>query len=110
MKQQFKELAIKAGLYVNVNGNPWPKNMNGEDIEGAYQKFAELVVKETLEVARAGIEYGPGMEDAVYKYFGVEEQRGWVCPKCKADRTKIACPLGFGAQVDGRCPMTAEAQ
>ena len=37
------------------------------------EKFAELVVKETLQVARAGIEYGDGMEDAVYKYFGVEE-------------------------------------
>jgi len=23
--------------------------------------------------ARAGIEYGDGMEDAVYKYFGVEQ-------------------------------------
>ena len=37
------------------------------------EKFAELIVKETLQVARAGIEYGDGMEDAVYKYFGVEE-------------------------------------
>jgi len=36
--------------------------------------------------------------------------KGWICPKCSADRTKIACPLGFGAQVDGRCPMTVEAQ
>ena len=37
------------------------------------EKFAELIVKETLQVARAGIAYGDGMEDAVYKYFGVEE-------------------------------------
>ena len=37
------------------------------------EKFAELIVKETLQVARAGIEYGDGMEDAVYKYFGVKE-------------------------------------
>lgn len=36
------------------------------------QKFAELIVKETLQVARAGIEFGDGMEDAVYAYFGVE--------------------------------------
>lgn len=40
----------------------------------------------------------------------VEENKGWVCPKCGADRTKIACPLGFGATVDGRCPMIATAQ
>lgn len=78
--------------------------------ERALEKYAELIIKETLEVARAGVEYGDGMEDAVYKYFEIAEQRGWVCSKCGADRTKIACPLGFGAQVDGRCPMTAEAQ
>ena len=36
------------------------------------EKFAELIVKETLQVARAGIEFGDGMEDAVYTYFGVE--------------------------------------
>jgi len=35
-------------------------------------RFAQLIIKETLQVARAGIEYGDGMEDAVYKYFGVE--------------------------------------
>lgn len=39
----------------------------------ALYDFAELIVKETLQVARAGIEFGDGMEDAVYKYFGVEE-------------------------------------
>ena len=37
------------------------------------EKFAELIIKETLQVARAGIEFGDGMEDAVYKYFGVNE-------------------------------------
>ena len=33
--------------------------------------FAELIIKETLEVARAGIEFGDSMESAVYTYFGV---------------------------------------
>lgn len=45
------ELATKAGLYVDVNGKPWPRNMNGEDIEGAYQKFAELIVLECAEIS-----------------------------------------------------------
>ena len=46
----------------------------GYYVPGEYfEKFAELIVKETLQVARAGIAYGDGMEDAVYKYFGVEE-------------------------------------
>jgi hypothetical protein len=51
MNQRIQELAQKAGLYVDVNGQPWPRNMNGEDIEGAYQKFAELIVAECAKIA-----------------------------------------------------------
>ncbi len=38
-----------------------------------YNLFAEMIIKETLQVARAGVEFGPSMEDAVYNYFGVKE-------------------------------------
>ena len=65
MNPRFKELAIQAGAYED-----------GDSILTGpmdVAKFAELIVKETLQVARAGIEFGNGMEDAVYKYFGVEE-------------------------------------
>lgn len=37
------------------------------------QKFAELIIKETLTVARAGMEYGPSMDEVVYGYFGIKE-------------------------------------
>jgi len=37
------------------------------------EKFAELIIKETLQVAKAGVEFGPSMDEAVYTYFGVEE-------------------------------------
>lgn len=47
-------------------------NMDYVDLSKFAEKFAELIVKETLQVARAGIEYGPSMEEVVYKYFGVE--------------------------------------
>ena len=43
------------------------------DLNKFTEVFADLLIKETLDVARAGIEFGDGMEDAVYKYFGVEE-------------------------------------
>ena len=43
------------------------------DLNKFTEVFAELLIKETLDVALAGIEFGDGMEDAVYKYFGVEE-------------------------------------
>lgn len=49
MNEQIRSLAIEAGLYVDVNGSPWPRNMNGEDIEGAYQQFAEAVVLKCLD-------------------------------------------------------------
>ena len=38
-------------------------------------KFAELIVEETLQVARAGIEYGPSMDEVVYGYFGMLNER-----------------------------------
>ena len=65
---KFDDLMYRAGLTAQ---GCWDE-MDEYD-RNAIQKFAELIIKETLQVARAGIEYGPGMEDAVYKYFGVEE-------------------------------------
>jgi hypothetical protein len=37
------------------------------------KEFAELIIKETLQVAKAGVEFGPSMEEAVHAYFGVKE-------------------------------------
>ena len=70
MNERIRELAKEALEYAEKNQSAevqqhWFKLYN--------EKFAELIVKETLQVARAGIEFGDGMEDAVYKYFGVEE-------------------------------------
>ena len=68
MNDRIQELADQAKLSIPVGmyePDAWIREYN--------RKFAELIVKETLQVARAGIEYGDGMEDAVYKYFGVEE-------------------------------------
>lgn len=36
------------------------------------EDFAKLIIKETLQVARAGIEFGPSMDEAVENYFGVK--------------------------------------
>ena len=65
MNKRLLHLFNKAGFH--------QPEMERLGIEDKFEKFAELIVKETLQVARAGIEYGDGMEDAVYKYFGVEE-------------------------------------
>jgi hypothetical protein len=107
MNERIKLLAEQAEKYADYN-------FKGENFwsEAYESKFAELIVLECAEV----VKWTPSMvpNDTIIKnikeHFGVEEPKGWVCPKCNADRTKIACPLGFGATVDGRCPMTVEAQ
>ena len=76
--------------------------------EAALEKYAELIVKECAEIADKAEPFLAS--DLIKQHFAVEESKGWVCPKCGVDRTKNVCPLGFGATVDGRCPMTMEAQ
>jgi len=74
MHPQIQKLAQEAGLYVDVNGQPWPRNMNGEDIEGAYQKFAELVIQECATVIEKNLFKGIGWNTsrAVKRHFGIE--------------------------------------
>ena len=70
MNEKIKQLAEQADAYAHLTG----EGMIYQKTRDRYtEKFAELIVKETLQVARAGIEYGPSMEEVVYKYFGVEE-------------------------------------
>lgn len=66
MNERIKKLAEQAGSTHKQNLGVY--QFYSDELE----KFAELIIKETLEVARAGVEYGDGMEDAVYRYFGVE--------------------------------------
>lgn len=70
MNERIKELAHQA---FDTAEYPADQQYRIEPNSAFCKKFAELIIKETLEVARAGVEYGDGMEDAVYRYFGVEE-------------------------------------
>lgn len=36
------------------------------------QKFAELIIKHTIDAAKAGSEFGPSIESAVYAYFELD--------------------------------------
>ena len=75
MNLRIRELVKQAGGHFsthNLMSNPVQHRESIELWDKNIEKFAELLVKETLQVARAGIEYGDGMEDAVYQYFGVE--------------------------------------
>ena len=79
MNERIRELISQSYEYAVVTTiDPFTQEVVTDYIDGTKpifnkEKFAELIVKETLQVARAGIAYGDGMEDAVYKYFGVEE-------------------------------------
>ena len=71
MNERIKLLAQDAGMYVDVKGEPWPKWMGAEECEVAYQKFAELIVRECMSNL-----YLNGYDDAmiqIQRHFGVEE-------------------------------------
>ena len=72
MNERIKELAIQAGFFYEDYKDIWYLEYHNETCEEEMKKFAELIIKETLEVARAGVEFGDGMESAVENYFGVK--------------------------------------
>jgi len=77
------------------------------------EKFALLIVRECAGVVGTAVDQREPASTYVGKikqHFGVEESKGWVCPKCGTDRTKAVCPQGPSATVDGRCPMVISAQ
>lgn len=70
MNYRIKELAVEAGMYVDLKGEPWPKWMGAEECEVAYEKFAELIVKECMSNL-----YLYGYDDAMFQikqHFGVK--------------------------------------
>lgn len=48
-----------------------PSNISYAFTPQQLEKFAELIIRDTLDVARAGVEFGPSMDEAVYTYFGL---------------------------------------
>ena len=76
LQDRIKQLAIRADLYVDVKGEPWPRNMNGEDIEGAYERFAQLIIEECAMVVEQNVFEGIGRNAsrAVKRHFGVYKE------------------------------------
>jgi hypothetical protein len=68
MNEQILKLGVEAGLYVDLNGTPWPRAMSAEESEAAYKKFAELIVQDVLdEVLQA-------MDDGMDVYYTVADK------------------------------------
>ncbi len=73
MNQRSKQLAIEAGLYVDLKGEPWPKWMSAEECEVAYPRFAELIVKEMLATCEEHPAWtGRMIGEQIKQRFGVE--------------------------------------
>jgi hypothetical protein len=84
MNKRIQQLAQEAGMYVDLNGNPWPKWMSAEECEVAYKKFAELIVRECVRIVAKrkdqAIDDGWNVDEAMSmaemdleEHFGVEE-------------------------------------
>ena len=71
MNERIQKLADEAGLYVELYGRPWPKSMSAEECEVAYKKFAELIVKETMQVVANNLPPNTYLDvaDAVIEHF-----------------------------------------
>ena len=106
MNERIYELAEQAGAYCEVlrGGDYKPPVLDGMNLE----KFAELIVLKCAEIADTAEPFLAS--DLIKQHFGIEERKGWVCPKCGVDRTQDVCPKGHTAAVTGDCPMTATAQ
>ena len=77
MNERYMELAEQAGLKVNADGEIGPAYFGS--VDSGYRKFAELIVRECLEIAieEEALFEGP-VETMIRKRFGVEklESRG----------------------------------
>ena len=83
MNKRIRDLGMQAGLYVDLNGTPWPRAMSAEESELAYEKFAELIVRECISIVAKrkdqAIDDGCNVDEAMsvaemdlLEHFGVE--------------------------------------
>ena len=73
MNKRIKELAVEAGLYVDLNGEPWPKWLGAEECELAYERFAESIIKECAkQVNHIRKQGGPTWGEVIQKHFDVD--------------------------------------
>ena len=73
MNERIRELAEQAGMYVDLNGNPWPKWMSAEECEVAYEKFAEFLIRECARQVNDVYKQGGGTyRESILKHFGIK--------------------------------------
>lgn len=114
MNDKFDDLMYEAGLTAQ---GCWDEM--DEYNRTAIMKFAELIVKECAKslwtdechTSDLAVEDFNRNSKRIKQHFGVEERKGWVCPKCSVDRLKEQCPLFNNIpRMIKECPMKVEAQ
>jgi hypothetical protein len=76
MNKKIKALAIEAGLYVDVNGEPWPKWMSAEECEEMYEKFAILLIEASAKKVDKVYKQGGGTYgETIRKSFGFYDKK-----------------------------------
>lgn len=96
MNERLKELAEQARQYASdyvANCKHYGYYMEHNEHNVKFEeKFAELLIKETIQIARVGMEFGPSMDEAVYTYFDLTPEIEY-CPKCNAEWSGTSCGL-----------------
>lgn len=98
MNERIQKLADEAGLYVDLYGKPWPKSMSAEECNAAYQKFAELIVKECAHIAWLNSTKDNVSHIVIRQHFGVESQSQFdqeAAAFIAAEDKKVASRYGY---------------
>ena len=130
MNERIEKLIKQAGIDL-----PDSSEYNGHIYRNSLERFAQLLERD-IEARHFSAGYISGKSDGITEtvkqclflcdqvtfagaddcmnnirdHFGVDESKGWICPKCGTDRTKQECPKGYTAALTGECPMIGEAQ
>ena len=98
MNERIQKLAQEAGLYVDLNGRPWPRAMSAEECEAAYQKFAESIVQECAHIAWLNSTKDNVSHIVIRQHFGVESQSQFdqaAAEFIAAEDKKVASRYGY---------------
>ena len=52
MNPRIEKLAVQAGLFMDVNGRPYPVQLSAEESGDTYDKFAQLIVEDIINVLK----------------------------------------------------------
>jgi len=74
MNERILKLAVEAGMYVDLNGTPWPRAMSAEESEAAYKKFAQLIVQKCADVGERYADGNYEVPNQILEHFGLEEE------------------------------------